>query len=331
MAPGVVAAGGVDKPEQLRTAAEGVLRMVRARRASVCLAISSQWIDARELRLPPMPEDELRAAIHFELRQFFGSDEGDQRLLDFAVLPGRETRSLAPAGQRSNEVLAVSVPRKAMDQYLAPLRAAGVFPDIVDVGAFSLPWAVPRGGGVGYLHMGPRMTNFLVTQNGVYDVSRQTELNLTPLLEAAPGVGVQAAEAWQWAEEAQPAAAGVRHAPALRMATASAPSYPTQNGHRADAGVDASLDALARWLGETLEFARMRRGAVAASDIVQAIVLSGPVAVVPGLASFIQQRIGIPVVPAEPVGFAAGDPWPADTAPAYALAAAMAHRGLTEL
>ncbi|MFS8524739.1 MAG: hypothetical protein FWJ83_07725, partial [Limnochordales bacterium] len=64
---------------------------------------------------------------------------------------------------------------------------------------------------------------------------------------------------------------------------------------------------------------------------VQSIVISGPAAAVPGIAPLIEQRVGIQTSPAMPVIGDGSTSLPEDAAPVYALAVAMAHRGLTEL
>ena len=46
------------------------------------------------------------------------------------------------------------------------------------------------------------------------------------------------------------------------------------------------------WVSETLEFARVRRGAFTVEEAVQSIVISGPAAAVPGIAPLIEQRVG---------------------------------------
>lgn len=281
--PGAVTPEGVAAPDVVREAADAALRKARANRTNVCLAFSSRYMDARELRLPPMPREDMRAAIGFELRQFFGGVDDEERLIDFDVIPGREPRPAAHSRDNRKDVLVVSVPKRQVYEYLAPLHEARIFPEIVDVGIFSLPHALPRGGGVAYLHLGPRMVHVLLLRNGVYEVSRHTELALENVTES-------------------------------RMLDG-----------------DDALETLVRWVAETLEFARVRRGAFAVGEFVQTVVLSGPVATVSGMASFLQQRVGLGVAPAIPVLGEGGPALPEAEAPAYALAAAMALRGLTEL
>ncbi|OUM99365.1 MAG: hypothetical protein BAA04_10160 [Firmicutes bacterium ZCTH02-B6] len=315
--------------DPVRHAVETALRNARAGRDNVCLALTNTLIDARELRLPPMPEGDIKAVIQFELRQLFGGLEDDERLLDFAVVSEHEAQPASPKGGAAKEVLVVSVPRRVVYSYITPLHEARIFPEIVDVGVFSLPLCIPRGGGVVYVHLGPDITNLLLVQNGLYELTRQVELALTPLLEDSDAVS----------------AAARRRAVALVGSAGSVfnPSFPDgrlahspvlteqRGGPGGKTAAEEALEALTAWILETLEFARVRRRAFTVNECAQSVVLSGPVATVPGVAALIEQRVGIPVVLAAPLSGDDGLDFPEGSTPAFALAAAMAYRGLTEL
>lgn len=362
--PDAVTPSGVAKPAVLRQAVENALQNAKAGRVNLCLAFAVDSMDARELRLPPMPEADTKAAIQFELRQFFGGAAGgdDDRLLDFEFIQDLDRRDNHRPDDNVRNLLVVSVPRRKVYEYVTPLHEAKIYPEIVDVGIFSLPFAVPRGGGVAYLHLGPGLTNFLVMQNGVYELSRQTELQLQLVLdnphvvlatraqaEAAPvpggygaggaapagaaGAGYGTAETGYGAAETGygQAASGLDEAAAASETAAPEPAAAGGAVALADTPAGRVLEQLMNWVSETLEFARVRRGAFTVEEAVQSIVISGPAAAVPGIAPLIEQRVGIQTSPAMPVIGDGSTSLPEDAAPVYALAVAMAHRGLTEL
>lgn len=305
--PGAVTTTHVAQPEELVRAITAVLQKARAGRVNICMSVANDAMDARELRYPNMPERELLNNIHWELQQLFGADaEGDgERLVDYELLSHRtQTTEGGPETDNTRAYLAVSVPKRTVYEYLTPLQENRIFPEIMDVGAFSLPWALPRGGGVGYLHLGPELTDFVLLENGAYELSRQGIIELGPVLKTLeqPTAGIQL----------------------LQEALASG-----DDGESTPLG--SSLSELLRWIDETLEYVRVQRGSFTVSERMQTLVLSGVGATVSGIIPIIAERTGLYIVPAIPPLLEYGSFMPAEEAPAFALAVALAQRGLSEL
>lgn len=278
LASGTVSKTGVAEPEELRRAVADVLRKAKAGHQNVCLSLFTEEMDARVVRYPALPQRELLASVRLDLQMLFGDDSGE-RLVDVAPLP-REAHVENGAAEADNKqpYLAVSAPKQTVYAYIRPLHEARIFPEIVDIGAFSLPWAVPRGGGVGYLHLGPELTHFVMSDNGVYALQRQSGLALGRVLP-------------------------------VRL-----------------------IVALLDWLDETLEFVRVQHGSFTVQERLQTLVVSGIGALAPGILSLIGERTGLQVVGAVPTMLAeGGEAIPAEEAPIYALAVALAQRGLSEL
>lgn len=308
LAPRAVTVAGVAQPEELRRALTAALQQARTGRMNLCVSIFSETMDAREVRYPAMPERELLSNIQWDLQQLFGGGTGSQeeRLLDVEPLPGRDTTgpgTEAPDNKRT--YFAVSAPKRVIYEYLNPLHEVRIFPEIVDVGAFSLPLAVPRGGGVGYLHLGPALTHFVMLDNGVFELQRQAGLDLEPILSAAnqPGAGPRLLE-----EALGSADAGI------------------------DTPVGIALTRMMRWVDETLEYIRVQRGSFTVEERMQTLVVSGPGATVPGMTTVLGQQTGLQTVAALPPLLAEDNgAISPEEAPAYALALALAQRGLSEL
>lgn len=307
--PGAVTTAHVARPDELVRAVTSVLQRARAGRVNICMVVGCESMDARELRYPTMPERELLANIQWELQQLFrvsadGEDDAE-RLVDYELLPHRNQHEQDDAEPDNTQAyLAVSVPKRIVYEYLKPLQQARIYPEIFDVGAFSLPWSLPRGGGVGYLHLGPQLTNFVLLDNGAYELSRQGTISLEPVLQTIehPSAGLKL----------------------LQQALAAVDDAQAEP-------VSKSLGELVRWIEETLEYVRVQRGSFTVTERMQTLVLSGVGATVPGIVALIAERTGLYVVPAVPPLLEFGSYMPAEEVPAFALAAALAQRGLSEL
>lgn len=311
LAPGAVTAAGVVRLDEFRRAVTTALQTAKAGHVNVCMSMAYDGMDAREMSYPNMPERDLLSSIQWDLRQLLGgsgADDDAERLVDYEQLPARDDAGHgAMPGDGQQTYLVLSAPKSGIYQYLTPLHETRIYPEIVEVGAFSMPWAVPRGGGVGYLHMGPELTHFVMLDNGQYALNRQAQLPLDAVLKSA-ATGEAGLGALQ---------------EALMLVAES------EDGEQSPAG--EALLALLQWIEETLEYARVQSGAFAIDESMQTLIVSGVGATIAGIVPLIQEKTGLPIVPAVPVVPGGGPEIPTEEAPAYALAVALAQRGLAEL
>lgn len=330
LASGAVTPAGVAQPDELRRGVTTVLQRAKAGRANLCLSLATDAMDAREMHYPPMPERELLANMQWDLEQLFGTETGDDggRLVDFELLAEPGPTDGDEAGDSRRTYLAVSAPRRTIYEYLVPLHGARLFPEIVDVGAFSLPWALPRGGGVGYLHLGPRLTHFVLLDNGMFELQRQVGIALDSILVAGerPDAGMRL---WQETLSASAAVAEADDTRVPELAMPGAEHMPP--GTVDESSVGAVLLELDTWFAETLEFVRVQRGSFTVDERMQTIIVSGIGATVPGIVPFIGRRTGLQAVAALPALLADVPTVSEADAPAYALAVGLAQRGLSEL
>ncbi|OUN01831.1 MAG: hypothetical protein BAA04_12370 [Firmicutes bacterium ZCTH02-B6] len=290
-----VSHGGAVEPSGVVTDTNGylhafqeALERARAGRLNLCIAVASQHMDVRELELPIMPQRDLEHAIRFELANVTRFGTGEDLAFDYVSLPGDQQR-----GRR--RLLALSAPRRVVRSFLDPLYAAAIYPEVLEMGPFALPWVCPREGGVCYLHTGAAGAYVLILEAQEFRLARRVNVDLTPLVRPA-------------VDNAQgPAAPG------------------------ADPLAVKSFEELAVNLERTLDFHRVRRRAAQVAEVVDGVVVSGDLGRDLQFVRDLEQRLGIPVTPADPI-VGPGDARAfGDEAPVYALACGMGARGLATL
>lgn len=286
---GAVSALGVVDPIRYRQAFDEALDKAGAGRANLCIAVMYEHVDIRELEFPIMPERDLEYTIRFELSNVvrFGADQ-DELLFDYVPLPGDQQQ-----GRR--RLLSISAPRRVIRGFLDPLYAAGIYPEILEIGAFSLPWVCPREGGVCYLHTGTTSAQVLIYEAQEFRVARQVGVNLAPLVSAA----------------------------FARVGGGDASSE--------EPSVAKTFEELAIATERTLEYHRARRRAAAIDDLIDGVIISGELGRDRSFIRDFGHRIGVPATPADPI-IGPGDAHIfGDEAPLYAVASGMGARGLERL
>jgi Tfp pilus assembly PilM family ATPase len=205
--PGMVTPGGVQEPEAFREFAVEVLERANAERINLCISVSSERADIRQMQLPRMPDGDMHQTIRRELERLVLYQ--DDFLFDYQIL-------LEDTETKLCEVLVVSLPRKLVYSIVSPLQSAGYHPEIIDVGGFSLPLACPRDGGTGYLLLAPDLVHMLFCQGSEYRLSRLVSLPLADLFEDIKKDDPLAAASGDDATERGPAFAGGKPHPVIR-------------------------------------------------------------------------------------------------------------------
>lgn len=205
--PGMVTPGGVQEPEAFRQIAVEVLERANAERINLCVSVSSERADIRQMQFPRMPDRDMHQNIRRELERLVLYQ--DDFLFDYQVLIEGTDTTLC-------EVLVVSLPRKLVYSIVSPLQNAGYHPEIIDVGGFSLPLACPSDGGTGYLLLGPDLIHMLFCQGGEYRLSRLVSLPLVDLFEGIQKVDPILATTRGNATEREPASARGTPHPVIR-------------------------------------------------------------------------------------------------------------------
>src|SRR5213083_3020164 len=130
--PGAVKEGAVVEPQALGLAIRQVVAKAGIKPGRVVSAVGGQAVIVRELKLPPMSEDELKQAARFEAERYipYGVREVN---MDFDVI-GETTED----NQRKIVVLLVAARRDIVDKHVQALESGGVEPFVLDVESFAV-------------------------------------------------------------------------------------------------------------------------------------------------------------------------------------------------
>lgn len=130
--PGSVKEGVVVEPQGVGAAIRGVLASSGIKASRVVSAVGGQAVIVRELKLPPMSEEELKQAARFEAERYipYGVKEVN---MDFDIIG--ET---IEENQKKMVVLLVAARRETVDKHVQALEVAGLEPFVLDVESFAV-------------------------------------------------------------------------------------------------------------------------------------------------------------------------------------------------
>ncbi len=183
--PGALKEGAVVEPQGLGLAIRQVLGKAGIKPGRVVSAVGGQAVIVRELKLPPMSEDELKQAARFEAERYipYGVREVN---MDFDVI-GETTEE----NQRKIVVLLVAARREIVDKHVQALEAAGVEPFVLDVESFAVIRALDaqaRAGADGaatvFVDLGGETTDIVITEGGQLRLTRNINIGGDSLTKA---------------------------------------------------------------------------------------------------------------------------------------------------
>jgi type IV pilus assembly protein PilM len=159
--------------------AQAVLSLLAAadiRRRRAVISVTGQNVLARVLRLPPIPEDELKQAIKWEAERHLPIP------VDEAVIDVQLVREVTDDGQRQIEVLLAAAPEGLVMSYIDMLEAARIFVDAVEIGALAVTRAlrtqVARGTHA-VIELGASTTCVSIVADGIPQFSRTVPLGVS--------------------------------------------------------------------------------------------------------------------------------------------------------
>jgi len=153
----------------LAGAISAVFRDAKIRSRRVVIAITGQNVLARSLRLPPIPEDEIRQAIRWEAERHLPIP------VDDAVLDAQLVREIVDDGQRQIEVLFAAAPEGLVISYIEALDTARLTVDAVEVGALAMARALAEmveTGTRALVNLGASTTDLAIVRDGVPQFTR---------------------------------------------------------------------------------------------------------------------------------------------------------------
>ncbi len=278
---------------------------IRTRRAVA--AVNGQVALMREVRMPQLPADEIRQAARFEVERYLPYPIAE---VTFDTVPIGESRD---GGNNRLDVLVVAARTDVLKQHIAAVQAAGLDPAVVEVEPLAVVRAVASRAAADQvtacIHVGSSVTMILVAEGEAPRVIRTVAFGTTQMLEAAAsrlgGTG-EAPEALQ----ARLAAAGSEGLPGLRET------------------IDEVLGSLVTEIRRSLEYYGGRYRAT----VPDRVVVTGGGGVLPGITASLTSALDMPVELADPFADLGGFPQSGapGTAPAYAVAAGLARRGVDD-
>ncbi|MDR7400805.1 MAG: type IV pilus assembly protein PilM [Armatimonadota bacterium] len=249
--PGAVAGGVILDPAAVGSAVDALRRRtgIRSRRAVV--AVTGQNVLARVLRLPPIPEEEVRQAIRWEAERHLPIP------VDEAVIDVQAVGEVTEDGQRRLEVLLAAAPESVVLAHVQAVERARMTVEAVEVGALAMVRGLGHTdtrGTRALVNLGASTTDVAVVRDGVPQFTRTIPAGLETVAAAVGRLaGVDAAAAQQvlaryglgWDESL----------PELPPGT-----YATE--------VTAALEEVVTQLRRTLDFVRAQFAGVTVSEIV---------------------------------------------------------------
>ncbi|MBI2247650.1 MAG: type IV pilus assembly protein PilM [Armatimonadetes bacterium] len=183
--PGSVKEGVVVEPQAVGAAVRGVLAASGIKAGRVVSAVGGQAVIVRELKLPPMSDEELKQAARFEAERYipYGVKEVN---MDFDVI-GETTEE----NQKKVVVLLVAARREIVDKHVQALEAAGLEPFVLDVESFAVmrsldPQAHTNGQGEAavFVDLGAETSDIVITEGGQLRLTRNVNIGGDALTRA---------------------------------------------------------------------------------------------------------------------------------------------------
>ena len=304
--PGAVEEGMVVQPDVVAAALNELWSRAGLGTREVILGVANQNVLVRFATFPKVPGNKVAQMIRYQAQEYLPIPISSV-VLDYAVI-GETPKETGPL----LEVLLVAARREMLDTFLAVLAAARLKTRDIDVSSLALLQTLPAAQSTGatvLVDVAGGLSNLLVTAAGVPRLARLLPAGLQNLagalgctvdgLAPPPGPAGAAAEQAEQAKE--------------RLSPEALAGW-TEN--------------LADELRSSLNYYQAQPGAAA----VDGVVLSGRGARLPGLATRLQEYLGVPVDIARPLeGISVAprmEPGITAAAPDFAVCLGLARRGL---
>ena len=170
LAPGVVEAGEVRRPEAVAEALREVWSKSGVQTKQVYLGVGNQRVIVREVALPWLPEEQLRDTLAFQVQEFIPM-AADDAVLDFDPLG-----EFDQGGRRMQRIMLVAANKGMINALVDAAMAAKLDPVGIDLTPFAVIRAVGTGdegldlGGFGdeaIIDIGAQVTSICVHERGV--------------------------------------------------------------------------------------------------------------------------------------------------------------------
>ncbi|HEY3248873.1 MAG TPA: type IV pilus assembly protein PilM, partial [bacterium] len=172
---GAVEGGIILDRSVVAQAVSSLLASADVRRRRAVISVTGQNVLARVLRLPPIPEDELKQAIKWEAERHLPIP------VDEAVIDVQLVREVTDDGQRQIEVLLAAAPEGLVMSYIDTLEAAHIYVEAVEIGALAVTRALRSqvaSGTHAVIELGASTTCVSIVANGIPQFSRTVPIGV---------------------------------------------------------------------------------------------------------------------------------------------------------
>ncbi len=165
--PGAVRDGEISQPDVVARAISDLWAQRKLQGREVALGVANQQVVVRQLEVPYLPDDELRASLQFQAADAIPIPI-EQAVLDFHTLEQFENAE----GEKLSRILLVAAQRQMVDAIVEVADAAKLRPKLLDLDAFAVlrclapEKVVHDAGGELILDIGSSITNIVVHENG---------------------------------------------------------------------------------------------------------------------------------------------------------------------
>lgn len=276
--PGAVRDGEVVQAEAVSSALRQLWAQARFGTKDVVIGVGNQRVLVREFEVPWLPPQQLKASLAFHVQGVLPMST-DDAMLDFVPVSEYQGRS-----GRTLKGMLVAAQRDTVNANVLAVVGAGLRPTMVDLNAFALLRSACRGEVservVAAVDIGANLTHIVVSQNGVPRLARTLPSggqSVTDAVAAAAGIDRPQAE----------------HAKrTLGMGFQGAPE--TQSAAQA---LNEAAQKLVEAVRGTITFySNNNRQAP-----VEAVLLTGGGAALPGFGQYLATLLRTPVVLADPL------------------------------
>jgi len=167
--PGAVANGMILDRAAVSRALRMLLREAGIRRRRAVASVTGQNVLARILRLPPIPEDEVKQAIRWEAERHLPFP------VEEAVLDAQVVGEVTGDGQRQIEVLLAAAPEAVALTCIETVEEAGLQVEAVELSALAMVRALALReipGVVAMVNLGASTTEVAIVRGGVPQLTR---------------------------------------------------------------------------------------------------------------------------------------------------------------
>jgi type IV pilus assembly protein PilM len=294
-----------------RLVADAIRKLIQqngVRSNKVISAVPGRAVIIKKLQMPRQDDDELEANIEFEANKLVPENLENVNL-DYQVLGYLE-------GGNKMEVLLVAVKKEIVNSFTDVIEAAGLTPAIIDVDYFAMESMYetnyePQAAGdvIGLIHIGARYTSITLLQNALSTFTGDLPIGgeeFNENLRRELNISTDAAETFKLTG-----------------------TLEGKKGLEVGAVLYPSIENLVEEIRRTLSLY-----AIVASEEgegLKTIYLSGGSAKVSGLSTLLQEKMGVPVIVAEPFrGFTVSKKidrsYLAEAAPLFAVGAGLSIR-----